>query len=213
MATTTALSVIHAVLSKGSTDKAAVIRLQKQLHILGYIAKGGIDGIFGLKTENAVKDVQRQYNKVNIANIRIDGKVGIVTGYAIEKAVANTPQLNSEGKLVELASKYLVWAGLLTTEKAKIDTVMQRAIISFQSKNGLYQTGTLNTPTILKLVDRRKSQVSIAIARTTIKEMANGEFNHETKPVFLTTGLIIGSTIWLIWWLNHKKAISMKALA
>jgi peptidoglycan hydrolase-like protein with peptidoglycan-binding domain len=73
------------VLSKGSTDPA-VKDLQAALKALGQ-DPGPIDGIFGAKTETAVKKFQQQ------RGIAVDGVVGRVSWINIDEADQSEPVL------------------------------------------------------------------------------------------------------------------------
>jgi len=68
------------VLKKGSKGEA-VNGLQNMLYRLGY-DPGGMDGVFGPRTENAVK----QFQKDN--GLAADGTVGPQTWAALEAAIA-----------------------------------------------------------------------------------------------------------------------------
>lgn len=205
------LSTISAGLVKGNTG-AAVKELQYQLYVMGYLSKSdaqGVNGIntFGSKTEAAVKDVQRKYNAANGKNIPVDGKVSLMTGRIIKQVVLNTPKQGSTGSLVEASSNYLIWAGLLSEAKTTLDAQMEGAINKFQSAHGLYQTGTLNTKTVTKLVAVQMDKIKSSQQKIIIKEVLTGEVNHETKPVFGTGTLLLGAGVWLMWWMNKKKVV------
>jgi peptidoglycan hydrolase-like protein with peptidoglycan-binding domain len=75
------------VLKKGSTDPA-VRDLQEALHTLGY-DPGPADGVFGARTESAVKKFQQA------REIAADGVVGRVTWINIDEADQSHPVLNS----------------------------------------------------------------------------------------------------------------------
>lgn len=188
-----------------SNNIADVKTLQYDLFILGYIHESGIDGIFGAKTEVAVKDIQQRYNNLNNRKILVDGKVSGNMWAILVSAVDTTPQLGSTLPAVHKLSKYLVWAGLLTNEQDVLDKVMVSAIKKFQAKNGLYQTGNLNSKTIEKLVQVRQTQLKAIESQIILREVMNGEINHETKPVIFSTGLFVAGSIWLIWLLNSQK--------
>ena len=80
---------------------------------------------------------------------------------------------------------------------------MEKAIIAFQSSNGLYTTGTLNFKTLSKLTTQVKQQIDMALAVCTVKEIANGEINKDTAPPLLITGILAGAII--LWVMNKKK--------
>jgi peptidoglycan hydrolase-like protein with peptidoglycan-binding domain len=75
------------VLKKGSNDPA-VRDLQEALKVLGY-DPGPVDGIFGEKTENAVKMFQQA------REIAVDGVVGRVTWINIDEADQSHPVLQA----------------------------------------------------------------------------------------------------------------------
>ncbi len=206
---------IPSTLYRGNKNNniADVKTLQYALHVLGYIPENGIDGIFGAKAEVAIKDIQNKYNEVNKAKITVDGKVTDSMWMVINKAVNSVPKLGSTVPGVLKLSKYLVWAGLLPEQQTELNIVMANAIKKFQSKHGLVQSGTLNPKTVTKLVQVRQSQLKVIETQIVFKEMANGEFNHETKPAFVTTGLLVGAGIWIIWLLNKQKKKVVRALA
>ena len=86
------VSTSGAILKRGSRGPS-VIELQKKLTSLGYNTKG-IDGIFGVNTENAV----RQFQKAR--HLQVDGIVGTVTAKALgtniksSSIVLNVPLIN-----------------------------------------------------------------------------------------------------------------------
>jgi peptidoglycan hydrolase-like protein with peptidoglycan-binding domain len=77
--------VAEPILRKGSTD-LAVKDLQEALKILGH-DPGPIDGVFGARTESAVKAFQQQ------REITADGIVGRVTWINIDEADQSEPVL------------------------------------------------------------------------------------------------------------------------
>lgn len=78
-------------LKKGSSG-AAVKTLQKNLNTLGYDA-GTADGVFGAKTETAVKAFQRDHG------LTVDGVAGMATQVAIDEALKgdNSGSANAPG--------------------------------------------------------------------------------------------------------------------
>lgn len=203
-------SIISQTLSKGNIGRE-VQKLQGYLHILGYLSKSDIKGVngvytFGPKTEAAVKDVQHKYNQANGKNIPENGKADFFTRTVVEWVSNATPKRGSTGSLVESSSNYLLWAGLLPTVKSTLDAEMEQAINKFQSAHGLYQTGTLNTKTVTKLVSAQLRKIRAEQQKIIVREVMNGEVNHETKPVFGTGALLMGAGIFL-WWINKKKVV------
>jgi peptidoglycan hydrolase-like protein with peptidoglycan-binding domain len=77
--------VAEPILRKGSTDPA-VKDLQDALKVLGH-DPGSIDGVFGGRTESAVKAFQQQ------REITVDGIVGRVTWINIDEADQSEPVL------------------------------------------------------------------------------------------------------------------------
>jgi peptidoglycan hydrolase-like protein with peptidoglycan-binding domain len=77
------------VLKKGSKGEA-VKRLQQSLYQLGY-DPGTVDGIFGPKTESAVKAFQRS------AGIDVDGIVGEITWTTIEESFPFEGEVSAAG--------------------------------------------------------------------------------------------------------------------
>lgn len=75
-------SYSYPVLRKGSTG-TSVRTLQRMLYNLGYRSVGTIDGIFGDKTDTAVRNFQSNYN------LTVDGIVGPQTWDALNKAYAD----------------------------------------------------------------------------------------------------------------------------
>ena len=73
------------ILRKGSTDPA-VKDLQEAVKVLGH-DPGPIDGVFGARTESAVKAFQQQ------REITVDGVVGRVTWINIDEADQSEPVL------------------------------------------------------------------------------------------------------------------------
>ncbi|SNX54710.1 NlpC/P60 family protein [Thermoanaerobacterium sp. RBIITD] len=94
------------VLKYGSRGQA-VYNLQEQLNRLGF-STGGIDGIFGSATKNAVMSLQRKYG------LAVDGIVGAATEAAIQRA-AGSGSATSRGSyertsnydIVSIAKQYL----------------------------------------------------------------------------------------------------------
>lgn len=79
------------VLKKGSKGEA-VKKLQGLLYQLGYdLGDDGADGIFGPKTEKAVKAFQRN------AGIEVDGIVGEITWTTIEESFPFEGEVSAGG--------------------------------------------------------------------------------------------------------------------
>ena len=65
-----------------------VLIAQDDLNTLGY-STGGLDGIFGARTENAVKNFQE------VRGLTVDGIVGCNTWRALQEAVVGTGATNT----------------------------------------------------------------------------------------------------------------------
>lgn len=98
-----ATTVAHPVLKRGDLGEA-VKRLQETLKRLGH-DPGLVDGIFGVKTEMAVRAFQ------NDAKITVDGIVGPKTWAALEKALKNSAQSPGE------KTKYRLLTGTFATRE------------------------------------------------------------------------------------------------
>ena len=100
-----ATTAIEPLLKKGSTGNA-VKQLQEALKALGF-DPGGIDGVFGAKTEAAVKAFQQH------VGITVDGICGEVTWNFIDEADQSEPLLKkgSKGLPVRRLQKRCTLAG------------------------------------------------------------------------------------------------------
>ncbi|MFJ3762107.1 peptidoglycan-binding protein [Streptomyces sp. NPDC090080] len=74
-----------ALTEKGDTG-TRVIEVQCQLHYRGFLSAGGVDGIFGNGTYNAVLAFQREYRSICNSGLSIDGVVGTYTWAALRSA-------------------------------------------------------------------------------------------------------------------------------
>ena len=80
---------VYKTIRKGNMG-SLVKDLQTMLSKLGYdLGICGIDGDFGIATQNAVKDFQRTHKDENGKPLTVDGVVGAKTWTALEKAVAD----------------------------------------------------------------------------------------------------------------------------
>lgn len=66
------------VIKKGETDKKIIAAIQKRLEALGIDKFEGV-GLYGPKTERAVKTFQARFTDVHGNSLVIDGKVGSIT--------------------------------------------------------------------------------------------------------------------------------------
>jgi peptidoglycan hydrolase-like protein with peptidoglycan-binding domain len=100
-----ATTAIEPLLKKGSKGDA-VVQLQEALKALGF-DPGQIDGIFGAKTEAAVKGFQQE------VHITVDGICGEVTWNFIDEADQSTPtiRVGAKGLPVRRLQKRCTLAG------------------------------------------------------------------------------------------------------
>jgi peptidoglycan hydrolase-like protein with peptidoglycan-binding domain len=68
-----------------------IVQVQNELYYLSYYT-GAIDGIYGAKTEDAVKRFQRA------SGLTVDGRIGPATDAALSQAVAELRQAESGGQ-------------------------------------------------------------------------------------------------------------------
>jgi len=140
-------TTIHPLLKKGDTG-AEVMQLQTALNKLGF-NPGPIDGIFGPKTETAVKAFQ------STKGLLVDGIVGRNTWAAIDKALQNPPlpthpllRSGSTGVAVKYLQESLTKLGYTP---GPIDGIFgpktEAAVRSFQKAKGLVVDGIVGNNT------------------------------------------------------------------
>ena len=122
-----------------------VTTLQQRLTLLGY-SPGPADGIFGIRTDHAVREFQDDNGLAD------DGIVGPVTWAAL-KGVATPPKppggtlgVGSKGAEVATAQQQLssrgYWLGIVD---GVFGALTQQAVWAFQKVQGVPRTGVLNT--------------------------------------------------------------------
>ena len=119
--------------------------VQQRLYELGYLDnKANIKGVFGEKTEAAVKEFQKKND------LKADGKVGAKTLEMLygEDVVGNAFRLGDENQVIKDCQTALKKLGYVTF---KPDGVMGKATVSaikaFQQANGLTRDGALGPVT------------------------------------------------------------------
>jgi peptidoglycan hydrolase-like protein with peptidoglycan-binding domain len=130
------------VLQKGSTDPA-VRDLQEALNILGY-DPGPIDGVFGEKTEIAVKKFQEA------REIAADGVVGRVTWINIDEADQSEPVLRvgSTGLPVRRLQSRMSAVGFNTAGvDGRFGAKTEAAVKTLQQQSGLSVDGVVGGQT------------------------------------------------------------------
>jgi peptidoglycan hydrolase-like protein with peptidoglycan-binding domain len=139
----------------------SVRQLQQQLQKLGYNIKD--DGIFGPKTDAAVKDFQRKNS------LKVDGIVGPKTRAALDRATTTVPtarlQRGANGEQVKQLQDALVKLGYMTKDQisgggyGKFGPRTDAALRRFQSDKGLVSDGIYGPKT--------KNALRTALGRTT----------------------------------------------
>jgi peptidoglycan hydrolase-like protein with peptidoglycan-binding domain len=130
------------ILKKGSTDPA-VRDLQEALKILGY-DPGPIDGVFGEKTEIAVKKFQEA------REIAADGVVGRVTWINIDEADQSEPVLRvgSTGLPVRRLQSRMSAVGFDTAGvDGRFGAKTEAAVKTLQQQSGLSVDGVVGGQT------------------------------------------------------------------
>ncbi len=185
------------LIQKGSLDDH--VRLcQKDLYLLGYMPENGIDGIFGVGTEVAIKEFQRENGTLD------DGKVGQITWELLGKAISSIPEVGDTTSLVHAASKYLVSRGLLPAAQTMLDEKMVLAIKQFQSVNGLIANGMLNPRTLAKLTQGIIATEPVAGSTAPIANVSKEAIVKRNMMVWV--GIISGIGLLAYLMLNKKKA-------
>ena len=130
------------VLKKGSTDPA-VRDLQDALKVLGH-DPGPIDGVFGAKTENAVKAFQKA------REIPVDGIVGRVTWINIDEVDQSEPvlRLGSTGLPVRRLQSRMSAVGFDTGGvDGRFSPKTEAAVRQLQQQAGLVVDGVVGPKT------------------------------------------------------------------
>jgi peptidoglycan hydrolase-like protein with peptidoglycan-binding domain len=130
------------LLKKGAKGQA-VKDLQEALKALG-LAPGPIDGIFGKKTEDAVKAFQK------LKGIEVDGQVGPITWINIDEADQSEPLLKkgSKGLPVRRLQNRLKLVGFDVPEvNGHFDAKTEAAVKTLQKEAGLVVDGQVGPKT------------------------------------------------------------------
>ena len=95
------------VIQKGETDKKLVVAIQKRLQELGIAQFEGL-GVFGPKTEQAIKAFQARFTDSNGNALVIDGKVASITWESLfgpeTVPAADTARSQGLSSVIEIAS-------------------------------------------------------------------------------------------------------------
>ena len=161
------LSALDAAVNKSSSSEVlqkgdsgdAVKALQQQLITLGYLS-GSADGVYGDSTKNAVKAFQ------SANGLSADGIAGQKTQQKLLEEIAKKAgsdassdqpasvlKRGSVGSAVKALQNRLIELGYLPSGNAdgEFGTLTERAVIAFQSANGLSADGIVSTKTLEKL--------------------------------------------------------------
>ena len=148
----------------------AVKKVQKRLIALGYLASGCADGDYGNMTKTAVKNFQSR-NGLSVTGTVNSATLKKLNSSDAKKAASDSSSSSNgtcapgdKGDAVKKVQKRLIALGYLSSGSADGDYGNQtkKAVIAFQKKNGLSQTGTVNSATLKKLnsSDAKKANAS-----------------------------------------------------
>ncbi len=139
--------VVANLLSFGDKSEV-VLECQKRLKELGYLTTAP-DGNYGSDTLAAVKLFQSRNNLV------VDGYLGPSTRETLESssAVANGLLIGDEGDTVKRVQQLLIKYGYMSagSDTGYFGEVTDKAVRSFQKKNGLSSDGNVGAKTMAKL--------------------------------------------------------------
>jgi peptidoglycan LD-endopeptidase CwlK len=135
------------LLKRGSKG-IEVVKLQSKLNLFGY--KLAVDGIFGTKTEQAVRDFQKKHG------LAVDGIVGKQT---FSKINGKLPLLKrgSKGEAIKELQKILNKLGYKLVVDGIFGVNTEKAVRNFQAKNGLAVDGIVGKHTYAKLYAKLKA--------------------------------------------------------
>lgn len=131
----------------------AVVRLQQALAARGIAVAGGVTGIFGESTSNAVASLQRQ------SGLRASGKVDARTAKLLGLAptvtvtTSNLPAFGSTGDVVWLLQAALQEQGVAGAGEpdGQFGVGTRAAVTAFQSRRGLRASGRVDEATAVAL--------------------------------------------------------------
>ena len=140
-------------------DKGDAVRsVQKRLITLGYLSSGSADGSFGNQTKNAVMAFQKnnglsQTGRVNSSTLEKLNSSSAKKAGSSSSSSEGTCQPGDKGDAVRKVQKRLIALGYLASGSADGDygSMTRKAVKSFQQRNGLNVTGSVNANTLAKL--------------------------------------------------------------
>jgi len=138
---------------KNDVNHPDVKILKEKLAKLGYLEESEFDSMFDEATEKALKDFQREYD------LEQDGIIGKETASVISTLVIqheihakNPLKKDDTGDEVIKIQKMLIACGLLdATATGTYGEKTEEAVIDFQKKFGIAQTGIVDSMTYMKL--------------------------------------------------------------
>ena len=140
-------------------DKGDAVRsVQKRLITLGYLSSGSAAGSFGNQTKNAVMAFQKnnglsQTGRVNSSTLEKLNSSSAKKAGSSSSSSEGTCQPGDKGDAVRKVQKRLIALGYLASGSADGDygSMTRKAVKSFQQRNGLNVTGSVNANTLAKL--------------------------------------------------------------
>ena len=162
-------------------DKGDAVRsVQKRLITLGYLASGSADGSFGNQTKNAVMAFQKnnglsQTGRVNSSTLEKLNSSSAKKAGGSSVSSDGTCQPGDKGDAVRKVQKRLIALGYLTSGSADGDygSMTRKAVKSFQQRNGLNVTGSVNANTLAKLNSSNAKKAASDSTSTTGTERLN----------------------------------------
>ena len=162
-------------------DKGDAVRsVQKRLITLGYLASGSADGSFGNQTKNAVMAFQKnnglsQTGRVNSSTLEKLNSSSAKKAGGSSASSEGTCQPGDKGDAVRKVQKRLIALGYLTSGSADGDygSMTRKAVKSFQQRNGLNVTGSVNANTLAKLNSSNAKKAASDSPSTTGTERLN----------------------------------------
>lgn len=186
---------ISTYLKKG--DKGAEVKtLQRMLISAGYLS-GSTDGIFGEKTEAAVLAFQKAMK------LKADGLAGAATLKKLEESASGstiTQQLRkgSKGVQVKTLQNLLIKGGYLSgSADGDFGEATEKAVILFQTCNGLTADGVVGSKTIKALSS--SSSTSAKGAQVVAEAMKHLGVKYAYGKASPTVGFDCSGLVWYVY--------------
>ena len=165
----------------GPGDKGnAVKKVQNRLIALGYLS-GGADGDYGNMTKNAVKAFQSR-NGLSATGTVNSATLNKLNSSSAKKAGSSSSNgtcgPGDSGDAVRKVQKRLIALGYLSgSADGDYGNMTKKAVIALQKKNGLSQTGTVNSNTLNKLNSSSAKKATASANGTERLDWFNGGKN------------------------------------